>query len=89
MTTPLLFPEMGSPTVTFSLWHVSVGERVRLGERVAEVLIPGAVVDLSATVAGVLTECHVRPGELLNAGQVLGVIEGEELMRPHPPAPSP
>lgn len=77
MTTPLLLPEMGSPTVTFSLWHVAVGERVRLGERVAEVLIPGAVVDVSAPVAGVLSECLVRVGEALSGEQVLGVIEIE------------
>jgi len=77
MTTPLLLPEMGSSAVTFSLWHVSVGERVRLGERIAEVLIPGAVVDVSAPVAGVLTECHMRLGDVLSAGQLLGVIDGE------------
>ncbi len=77
MTTPLLLPDLGSDRATFSLWHVAVGERVRPGERVAEVLIPGAVVDVSAPVAGVLRECQVRPGELLSAGQVLGVIDGE------------
>ena len=68
---------MGSPAVTFSLWHVAVGERVRPGERVAEVLIPGAVVDVSAPVAGVLQGCCVRAGELLSAGQELGLIESE------------
>lgn len=77
MPTPLLLPDLGSDRATFSLWHVAVGERVRLGERVAEVLIPGAVVDISAPVAGVLSECRVRPGDALCAGQVLGEIEGE------------
>ncbi len=75
MPTPLLLPDLGSDRVTFSLWHVAAGESLRLGERVAEVLIPGAVVDISAPVAGVLTECVARPGEALTAGQVLGVIE--------------
>jgi len=77
LTTPLLLPDLGSDRATFSLWHVAVGERVRLGERVAEVMIPGALVDISAPVAGVLTECAVREGEVLSAGQLLGVIEVE------------
>jgi len=77
LTTPLLLPDLGSDRATFSLWHVAVGERVRLGERVAEVLIPGALVDISAPVAGVLSECLAREGEALSAGQLLGVIEVE------------
>lgn len=77
MTTPLLVPDLGSPAVTFSLWHVAPGEPVRPGERVAEVLIPGAVVDVSAPVSGVLRECRVRAGESLAVGQVLGVIDGD------------
>ena len=77
MSHALLLPDIGSDRATFSQWHVAAGEPVRLGERVAEVLIPGAVVDVSAPIAGVLAECAVREGDEVKNGQLLGVIKGE------------
>jgi pyruvate/2-oxoglutarate dehydrogenase complex dihydrolipoamide acyltransferase (E2) component len=68
-------PELGSDRVTFSLWHVRAGDRVTEGDRVAEVLIPGAVFDVSAPVTGVLAERGAQPGDALAVGQVLGEIQ--------------
>jgi pyruvate/2-oxoglutarate dehydrogenase complex dihydrolipoamide acyltransferase (E2) component len=68
-------PELGSDRVTFSHWHVRVGDRVTEGDRVAEVLIPGAVFDVSAPVTGTLAERGAQPGDALTADQVLGTIE--------------
>ena len=45
-----------SPRAVFSLWHVRLGERVTEGDRVAEVLIPGATVDVHAPASGTSTE---------------------------------
>jgi pyruvate/2-oxoglutarate dehydrogenase complex dihydrolipoamide acyltransferase (E2) component len=75
---PITVPELGSPRATFSLWHVQVGDRVTEGDRVAEVLIPGAVFDVAAPVSGTLAERAVQPGHALTAGQALGEIEEGE-----------
>jgi pyruvate/2-oxoglutarate dehydrogenase complex dihydrolipoamide acyltransferase (E2) component len=72
---PITVPELGSPRATFSLWHVRVGDRVNEGDRVAEVLIPGAVFDVPAPTSGTLTERAVQPNDPLAAGQVIGAIE--------------
>jgi 2-oxoglutarate dehydrogenase E2 component (dihydrolipoamide succinyltransferase)/2-oxoisovalerate dehydrogenase E2 component (dihydrolipoyl transacylase) len=68
-------PELGAPRATFSLWHVQTGDRVTLGDRVAELLIPGAVVDVSAPVTGVFSTRTARPNDPLTTGQVIGEIE--------------
>lgn len=72
---PITVPELGSGRATFSLWHVQIGDRVTLGDRVAEVLIPGAIFDVSAPASGVLTERTAQSGEPLATGQVIGAIE--------------
>lgn len=71
---PILLPDLGSAPVTFGLWHVGVGERVLEGERVAEVRIRGAVVDLPAPTSGTLAEQFARPSDTLHTGQVLGTV---------------
>ena len=71
-------PDLGAARVTFGLWHVRVGDRVTAGDRVAEVLIPGAVFDVPAPASGTLAERAVQPGDPLAPGQVLGVIEEAE-----------
>ena len=68
-------PELGSARATFSLWHVRAGDRVTEGDRVAELLIPGAVFDVAAPATGVLAERAVQPNDALAAGQVIGAIE--------------
>lgn len=72
---PITVPELGSDRATFSLWHVQVGDRVTEGDRVAELLIPGAVFDVSAPVSGVLAERTAQPNDALTTGQVLGAVE--------------
>ena len=74
---PIPAPELGSARATFSLWHVRVGDRITEGDRVAEVLIPGAVFDVPAPASGTLAERAVQPGDALTPGQVLGEIQEE------------
>ena len=71
----LRVPDLGTTEVTFSLWLVEVGETVKNYDRVAEFLIPGAAVDLSAGVEGRLTRRLTVPGEKLTTGQGLGIID--------------
>jgi pyruvate/2-oxoglutarate dehydrogenase complex dihydrolipoamide acyltransferase (E2) component len=75
---PITVPDLGADRATFSLWHVRVGDRVTEGDRVAEVLIPGAVFDVPAPASGTLTERAVRPNDPLTPGQILGAIQEEE-----------
>ena len=74
---PIAVPELGSGRATFSLWHVRAGDRVTEGDRVAEVLIPGAVFDVPAPASGTLADRTAQPGDALTAGQVLGEIQEE------------
>jgi len=72
---PIPAPELGSDRARFSLWHVRVGDCVTEGDRVAELLIPGAIFDVAAPVSGMLVDRTAQPGDAVVAGQVLGSIE--------------
>lgn len=72
---PIIVPDMGTPRVRFSLWYVPQGADVLEGDRVAEVLIPGATYAIPAPATGRLAERAVQPNDPLAAGQVLGTIE--------------
>jgi pyruvate/2-oxoglutarate dehydrogenase complex dihydrolipoamide acyltransferase (E2) component len=60
-----------------SLWYVGPGDRVFEGDRVAEVLIPGATFDVPAPTTGTLAERLALPNDPVRPGQVLGMIEEE------------
>jgi pyruvate/2-oxoglutarate dehydrogenase complex dihydrolipoamide acyltransferase (E2) component len=77
MSIPIPLPDLGASPVTFGLWHVAVGDRVLEGERVAEVRIPGVVIDLPAPAAGVIREQFARPLDVLQPGQPLGTLDVE------------
>jgi 2-oxoisovalerate dehydrogenase E2 component (dihydrolipoyl transacylase) len=75
MHLPIPLPDLGATPVTFGLWHVAVGDRVMEGERVVEVRIRGAVIDLPAPRAGIIQEQFARPLDTLQTGQSLGTLE--------------
>ena len=75
---PITLPELGDPRAVFSLWYVRPGDRVFEGDRVAEVLIPGATFDVSAPANGTLVEQTAFSNDALVVGQVLGWIEDQE-----------
>jgi pyruvate/2-oxoglutarate dehydrogenase complex dihydrolipoamide acyltransferase (E2) component len=77
-TVPVTLPELGTHQVRFSLWYVRCGDRLYEGDRVAEVMIPGATFDVAAPAAGTLIEVLVHANDSITAGQVLGLIEAEE-----------
>ncbi len=79
--TKVTLPELGTRKVRFSLWYVEVGETVVSGDRIAEVLIPGATYEVAAPVTGTLIAKHKYPNEPIDAGDVLGLIE-EDIPRP-------
>jgi pyruvate/2-oxoglutarate dehydrogenase complex dihydrolipoamide acyltransferase (E2) component len=78
MKSAIALPELGTPRVSFSLWYVRPGDRVFEGDRVAEVLIPGATFDIPASATGTLAEQLAFPRDTLTPGQVLGWIDTED-----------
>jgi pyruvate/2-oxoglutarate dehydrogenase complex dihydrolipoamide acyltransferase (E2) component len=73
---PITLPDLGAGAV-LSLWYVRPGDPVFEGDRVAEVLLPGATFDVPAPATGVLAERLALPNDPVAAGQVLGVVEEE------------
>lgn len=74
-TVPITLPDLGSGRTTLSLWYVRPGDRVFEGDRVAEVLIPGATFDVPSPTTGKLTDRAALPTDPVTTGQVLGWIE--------------
>lgn len=74
---PIELPDLGAARAVLSLWYARVGDRVFAGDRVAEVLIPGATVDVPAPVGGVVVSQAVLANDALVAGQVIGEIQEE------------
>ena len=75
MRSPVHVPDLRAGTVRLSLWFAQVGETLRRGERLVELLVDGATFDVTAPADGTLIERHARPDEVLRTGQILGVLE--------------
>lgn len=72
----IVCPDVGtSEPLRFGLWHVRVGDDVREGERVAEVHVDGATIDVLAPTSGRLRRRRARADEATFPGQLLGEIE--------------
>lgn len=78
MRLPVRLPELDAVGVRFGLWLVEPGESVYEGDRLAEVLIEGASIDVNSPATGRLVERLAWPRDVLTAGQVLGFVEAEE-----------
>ena len=77
MAVPVPLPDLGTTAATVSLWHLRPGESVYEGDRLVEILIPGATFDVPAPVTGVVRERLALPGDRVEGGQVLGTIDPE------------
>jgi pyruvate/2-oxoglutarate dehydrogenase complex dihydrolipoamide acyltransferase (E2) component len=80
MKIELRLPDLDLPgaTITASCWHAQLGQRVIEGDRLLEVLAGDAIVDLPAPASGRLVERSVQADDVLQAGQVLAVIEADD-----------
>jgi pyruvate/2-oxoglutarate dehydrogenase complex dihydrolipoamide acyltransferase (E2) component len=78
MREPIVTPDLGPAALVLNLWFARPGEIVYAGDRVVEVLLGAATVDLSAPCSGRLAEKLAYPLDPLAAGQVLGYIETED-----------
>ena len=75
MLVPIRVPDLGTERARLSVWFVQPGERVYEGDRVAELLIPGATIDVSAPATGLLRETTMRVNDAVTPGQILGTVE--------------
>jgi pyruvate/2-oxoglutarate dehydrogenase complex dihydrolipoamide acyltransferase (E2) component len=79
---PITLPDLGAGAV-LSLWYVRPGDPVFEGDRVAEVLLPGATFDVPAPATGVLVERLALTNDPVAAGQVLGTISEDSATDEH------
>jgi pyruvate/2-oxoglutarate dehydrogenase complex dihydrolipoamide acyltransferase (E2) component len=77
MRTPVVMPDVGAATPIVSVWFVSLAERVYAGDRLVEILIAGATIDVTAPVSGRLVEIMAWPDAAVTPGEVLGFVEEE------------
>ncbi len=63
---------------TLLRWHKKVGDRVEIGDIVAEVETDKATMEMEAFDEGVLTAIHVPAGGKALIGTVLGVLDGSD-----------
>ena len=73
----LRLPDLGFPGqgARLSVWLVEDGSEVTQGDRLVEILIGSATVDLPAPASGVLRQALRGEDEPVSTGQLLGVIE--------------
>lgn len=77
--TPIVVPELGTrDPIRFVCWLVDEGHPVEIGERIAEIGVPGIVIQISAGMSGILSEQLVHDGETVREGDVIGWIAEEE-----------
>ncbi len=68
-------PDLGSPHPRLSVWYVRVGDFVLAGERIVEILVDAATVDLTAPETGFIRQCLAQPDDILTPGQLLALID--------------
>jgi pyruvate/2-oxoglutarate dehydrogenase complex dihydrolipoamide acyltransferase (E2) component len=81
MQAEVILPELGvepGQSVVLSVWFADEGDFVYEGDRLVEVLIPGATFDVPSPATGRLAEVLAFPDDELQTGQVLGLVEVEE-----------
>ncbi|HEX6984882.1 MAG TPA: biotin/lipoyl-containing protein [Planctomycetaceae bacterium] len=72
-------PDLGTvEPVRVSAWLVEVGETVREGDRLVELLMPGVTYDVAAPATGRLIEATAAVNASVRPGDVLGRIEVDE-----------
>lgn len=78
MTTPIMLPDLGIAPAMVSVWYFDVGESVLAGERVVEVIVDGAAVEIVAPATGRLAQKHLYQGDAVLAWQALGAIDDSD-----------
>ncbi|MBM4071498.1 MAG: biotin attachment protein [Planctomycetes bacterium] len=77
MRREIILPEVGAAPLRVSIWFAEPGDLVYAGDRLVEIVVEGATFDVPAAATGRLAERVVRPDDVVQPGQVLGIIEEE------------
>jgi 2-oxoisovalerate dehydrogenase E2 component (dihydrolipoyl transacylase) len=77
---PFVLPDLGTGAapITATAWLAQLRGRVIEGDRLLEVMVLDAVVDIPAPASGRLVERRVSEDDGLRPGDVLGLIELDE-----------
>jgi 2-oxoglutarate dehydrogenase E2 component (dihydrolipoamide succinyltransferase)/2-oxoisovalerate dehydrogenase E2 component (dihydrolipoyl transacylase) len=81
MRVKVLLPDVGAAPARLSVWFADPNEIVYEGDRLVEVLINGATFDVPSPATGRLAEKWALPDDPVVPGQVLGIVEGDEVTR--------
>lgn len=67
-------PDIGAASlpIRVSTWLVQLGEEVRIGDRIVELVLPGLTFDVPSPVNGRLIWICANSGDVVKAGDVLG-----------------
>ena len=79
MRAEIRLPDLGAAPVVLSVWFADPGDLVYEGDRIVEVRIGAATFDVPAPATGRLAEQLLLPDDPLQPGQVLGLVEVDEL----------
>jgi pyruvate/2-oxoglutarate dehydrogenase complex dihydrolipoamide acyltransferase (E2) component len=73
----LRLPDLGfrGQTARLSVWLVEDGSEVSAGDRLVEILVGSATVDLPAPASGIWRQSPLGEDEPIATGQLLGTIE--------------
>jgi pyruvate/2-oxoglutarate dehydrogenase complex dihydrolipoamide acyltransferase (E2) component len=71
---PIRIPDLGTEIARVSMWLVDEGEAVNIGDRVLEIVIPGATVDVHAPVTGRLETRILFPTDRVQHGMIAGML---------------
>lgn len=75
MRKDVILPELGAAPLQVSVWFVEPGDRVYAGDRLVEIVAESATFDVPSPATGQLAERLAHPDDVVQPGQVLGVIE--------------
>jgi pyruvate/2-oxoglutarate dehydrogenase complex dihydrolipoamide acyltransferase (E2) component len=78
MRKPIVTPDLGDAAAILNLWFVRPGEQLYAGDRLVELVLGAATVDVSAPCSGRLAERLAGPFDQLAPGHVLGFIETDD-----------
>ena len=73
----VILPELGEgiEKAKVACWHASVGDQVKAGDDVVELVTNKAVFNVSAETSGTIKEVRFGEGQDAKIGEVLAVIE--------------
>lgn len=70
----IVMPDLGVAEVRVTVWYAMLGDRVYQGDRLVEVSVAGATIDVPAPATGHLLDQVVFARDVLRPGQLLGTL---------------